>query len=191
MSKMTKKVDKDQIYGLFPLEKTRKTPFSYQNPFCERNFVCKTFVNEISFTKVLYTKFSFCQPIWSDFGSKTHISSTKRNFVDKTSFGIQNDDSVAKSRTTWNDYYVYQSIMKLYLLVGLALVVGGLDEEEAGRLDDKVEDFEEDFVLPLSDFCLCWWLKIFQASRWHLFHLSKIQGNQNKSLHGTSVIGSN
>ena len=55
--------------------------------------------------------------------------------------------------------------MKLYLLVGLALVVGGLDEEEAGRLDDKVEDFEEDFVLPLSDFCFCWWLKIFQASR--------------------------
>ena len=47
--------------------------------------------------------------------------------------------------------------MKLYLLVGLALVVGGLDEEEAGKLDDKV-DFEEDFVPPLSDFCFCWWL---------------------------------
>ena len=48
--------------------------------------------------------------------------------------------------------------MKLYLLVGLAVVVGGLDEEEVGRLDDKDEDFEEDFVPPLSDFCFCWWL---------------------------------
>ena len=66
---------------------------------------------------------------------------------------------------TWNDYYVYQSIMKLYLLVGLALVVGGLDEEEAGRLDDKVEGFEEDFVPPLPNFCLSWWLQISQAIR--------------------------
>ena len=46
--------------------------------------------------------------------------------------------------------------MKLYLLVGLVLVVGGLDEEEAGRLDDKVEGFEEDFVPPLPNFCLSW-----------------------------------
>ena len=35
--------------------------------------------------------------------------------------------------------------MKLYLLVALAVVVGGLDEEEIGRLDVKAEGFEEDF----------------------------------------------
>ena len=52
----------------------------------------------------------------------------------------------------------FELLMKLYLLVGLAVVVEGLDEEEVGRLDDKVEDFEEDFVPPLSDFCFCWWL---------------------------------
>ena len=52
----------------------------------------------------------------------------------------------------------FELLMKLYLLVELAVVVGGLDEEEVGRLDDKDEDFEEDFVPPLSDFCFCWWL---------------------------------